>query len=115
MTSQKKNTTKWLVQNNFIPEYFLNIKDRLQQLQNDIAITQPTSNTTMVVSGGTNVMVQKPHIVKKADIVNLFDNKNLKGIIFENGQCHIGASVTVTDFASSNLMQGFFPDLAKYT
>jgi xanthine dehydrogenase small subunit len=110
----EKNTTEWLVQNNFIPEYFLNIKDRLQQLRKDIAITQPATNTTMLVSGGTDLMVQKPHAVKKADIVNLFDNKNLKGIIFENGQCHIGASVTVTDFATSNLIQGFFPDLAKY-
>ena len=59
-------------------------------------------------------MVQKPHAVKKLAIQHLFDDKNLKAITFENGQCYIGASVTVTDFAASALIQSFFPDLAKY-
>jgi hypothetical protein len=31
-----------------------------------------------MVSGGTDLMVQKPHAVKKSALVNLFDNKNLK-------------------------------------
>jgi hypothetical protein len=43
MPSPSENTIEWLVQNNFIPEYFLNIKARLQQLRKDIAIVAQTA------------------------------------------------------------------------
>ncbi|MBK7885294.1 MAG: FAD binding domain-containing protein [Chitinophagaceae bacterium] len=109
-----ENTIEWLVQNNFIPVYFLNIKYRLQQLKNEIAAILPIGNNKMMVGGGTDVMVQKPQAAKKSAIDHLSDNTILKGITVENGQCYIGASVTVTEFAASALVQGFFPDLAKY-
>ena len=44
----------------------------------------------------------------------MFDIHHLQGIKFENGQCHIGAAVTVTAFAESKLIQDFFSDLKKY-
>jgi xanthine dehydrogenase small subunit len=44
----------------------------------------------------------------------LFDTSHLQEIKFENGQCNIGAAVTVTAFAESKLIQQFFPDLHKY-
>jgi xanthine dehydrogenase small subunit len=31
----KANTTEWLIKNNFIPEYFINIRERLLQLRAD--------------------------------------------------------------------------------
>jgi xanthine dehydrogenase small subunit len=113
----EQETIAWLVEQNFIPEYFLQIKDRLTQLRQKINETASTINPVvqkLVLGGGTDLVVQKALTVKKAAVEHLFDTNHLQEIKFENGQCHIGAAVTVTAFAESKLVQQFFPDLQKY-
>ena len=108
-------TTEWLVTNGFIPDYFLNIDQRLKELRKNLIpapITQLNGET--ILGGGTDLLVQKHHAVKRATTVHLYDDKSLKNIRIEAGEVHIGASVTVTAFAESPLMQGLFPDLAKH-
>jgi len=113
----EQETTAWLVEHNFIPGYFLQIKDRLTQLRESINTASKALNPViqkLVLGGGTDLVVQKALTVKKADVEHLFDTSHLQKIKFENGQCHIGAAVTVTAFAESKLIQDFFPDLHKY-
>ncbi|MFP5040191.1 molybdopterin cofactor-binding domain-containing protein [Parasediminibacterium sp. JCM 36343] len=111
-----EKTVEWLVANGFIPDYFLDIKERLTTLKEKLAATASANPSgEMVVGGGTDLIVQRHTAVKKATIVNVFDNATLKNISFENGQCHVGASVTVTSFAESDIIKGFFPDIAKHT
>ena len=110
-------TIAWLVGNKFIPEYFLQIKERLTQLREKINKTASTINPVvqkLVLGGGTDLVVQKALTVKKSAVEHLFDTSHLQEIKFENGKCHIGAAVTVTAFAESKLIQQFFPDLHKY-
>ncbi|HMI77672.1 MAG TPA: FAD binding domain-containing protein, partial [Ferruginibacter sp.] len=108
-------TIAWLVKENFIPGYFLQIKERVQQLKQQAgAPNENGSKEKISIGGGTDLVVQKALAVKKASVDHLFDTKHLQEIKTENGQCHIGAAVTVTAFAESKLVQGFFPDLAKY-
>ncbi len=123
MLSEKVNdkpaqeTTAWLVEHHFIPEYFLQIKDRLTQLRDTINTTSKSLNPViqkLVLGGGTDLVVQKALTVKKAAVEHLFDTSHLQESTFENGQCHIGAAVTVTAFAESKLVQQFYPDLHKY-
>ncbi len=112
-----QETIAWLVEHNFIPEYFLQIKDRLTQLREKINETASTINPVvqkLILGGGTDLVVQKALTVKKSAVAHLFDTSHLQEIKFENGQCHIGAAVTVTAFAESKLIQRFFPDLHKY-
>ncbi len=129
-----KGTIEWLVEQKYIPAYFQEIKERLQQLkdytglkagaiqagaiQGDAiqgdAIQANTPGEKIMFGGGTDLIVQKALTVKKSALQHLFDDARLKEISFENEQCHIGASVTVTQFAESKLIQGFFPDLAKH-
>lgn len=110
-----KETMSWLVKNNFIPGYFLKIKDRLKQLREGIYETDVTAaGQRLVVGGGTDLVVQKALTVKRSTLQHLFDTGDLQGIKFENGQCCIGGAVTITAFAESELIQGFFPDLQKY-
>ena len=107
----------WLVANNFIPGYFSQIKERLQQLKQNLPGTQVATDGVaekIMIGGGTDLIVQRSLAVKKASVQMLFDASFLKGISFENGECSVGASVTVTEFAESKIIQGFFPDLAKY-
>jgi xanthine dehydrogenase small subunit len=113
----EQETIAWLVEHNFIPEYFLQIKDRLAQLRETINTTSKALNPVvqkLILGGGTDLVVQKALTVKKADVEHLFDTNHLQEIKFENGQCQIGAAVTVTAFAESKLIQDFFPDLRKY-
>lgn len=105
---------RWLVQNGYVPEYFIKIKERLQQLKEPEQRTLQPSNDKLILGGGTDLIVQKHLLVKRADINHAFDSDKLKEIRLDNGQCHIGASVTVTAFAESPLIRGFFPDLQKY-
>ena len=108
------NTTEWLVKNNFIPGYFLNIKERLSQLRVDSKNQIPETNGKLILGGGTDLIVQQLSMVKKSTTNHLFDNENLKGINLDGNNCIIGASVTVTEFAESTIIQNIFPYLEKY-
>jgi xanthine dehydrogenase small subunit len=113
----EEETIAWLVEHNFIPEYFLQIKERLTQLRANINETASNINPIvqkLVLGGGTDLIVQKALIVKKSNVEHLFDANHLQQIKFENGHCHLGAAVTVTAFAESGLIQSFFPGLKKY-
>ena len=113
----EQETIAWLVEHNFIPDYFLQIKDRLKQLRKKINIASTTLNPVvqkLILGGGTDLIVQKALTVKKSKVDHLFDAGHLQKIDVENGQCHIGAAVTVTAFAESKLIQGFFSDLQQY-
>lgn len=110
-----KETINWLVNNNFIPVYFLTIKERLEQLKNTtVKKTVKEETTELTIAGGTDLVVQKALTVKKSTTRHLYDAGELRQIHVQDGYCHIGGSVTVTAFAESRLVQGFFPDLAKH-
>ena len=110
----KTNTTEWLIKNNFIPGFFIDIKERLLTLKAEGENHAPKTIGALIIAGGTDLVVQKHKQVKKESINNFFDNGNLKGIALENDKCVIGASVTVTEFAESPVIRNIFPDLEKY-
>ncbi len=113
----QENHLQWLVENGFIPGYFLTLKNRLEELKKAAQYFSTNSNNNsdkIMLAGGTDLIVQKPLSVKKSHTEHVFDTTDLKGIRFENGQCHIGASTTATEFAESELMQGSFPKLNNY-
>ncbi len=110
-------TIAWLVEKKFIPDYFLKIKERLTALREQInkeAGELKVFSQKLVLGGGTDLIVQKALHVKKSALAHVFDSGHLQEIKFENNQCHIGGAVTVTAFAESKLMLGFFPDLKKH-
>ena len=110
----KGDTTGWLVKNNFIPSYFINIKERLLQIKNESGNHSPKTNGSLIIGGGTDLIVQKHSQVKRSATNHFFDNSDLKGITLEKEKCVIGASVTVTEFAESSIIQNIFPDLENY-
>ncbi len=113
----EQETVQWLVDKEFIPDYFLEITSRLKSLREKInkeADTIKPIVQKLVLGGGTDLIVQKALSVKKSDVVHVFDAGHLQEIKLVSGQCHIGAAVTVTAFAESKLIQGFFPELKKY-
>ncbi len=108
----KDNTITWLADNNFIPSYFVNVRDRLDALQsssNDINEVK-----VLVIGGGTDLIVQRALKVKRSSVQPMMEDKALKEISVTNDRCIIGASVTVSEFAESATIQNMFPRLANY-
>jgi xanthine dehydrogenase small subunit len=111
----KKNRLNWLVENNFIPAYFLKIESQLKELQQFKNPLYSSENQGIVMGGGTDLFVQKPEELRKVATTNFYDNPQLKGIERKDGKCFVGASTTVSDMERSALMQSIFPDLKSYT
>jgi xanthine dehydrogenase small subunit len=105
----KKDSIVWLVNNNFLPSYFLEIESQLKQF------TPPISeNKNLIrVGGGTDLYVQKKESMEHASIDFMFDKPALKGIVQTGNKITIGAAATVEDMRSSELMLGIFSQLKK--
>lgn len=115
-TKPQQNTLEWLIENQFIPPYFKQIETRLLDLKTQLNTQNTSTNhpNTQIIGGGTDLNVQKPEKIKHTKLYHLSDNEPLKGIFVKDGNYHLGASVTVSEFAESELMQAAFPNLQKY-
>jgi len=99
----------WLVENKFLPDYFLVIEDNLRRIPK----LKP-QKAGKFTGGGTDLYVQKPEQMAQESFAPLFDAPELNGIEEKNGQCFLGASVTVSDIAESPVLQRIFPDLDQH-
>jgi len=113
-----ENTLTWLVENDFVPGYLKDIPEKLQSLQQKVTSTQSVANLSkdqvQVIGGGTDLMVQKPELIRKSNTKNILDDPLLNGIRIENNICHIGASTTVTDFGNAEIIRKIFPKIDTY-
>lgn len=98
---------QWLIENNYLPNYFNGIEERLKNISSSLK----SNETGLNIGGGTDLNVQKHHTIKKSSLNNLFDNKRLKGISELDNQIILAASVTVTEFAESSIIKNIFPKL----
>ena len=104
----------WLVKNHLIPDYFNTIKDRLLELRRNSVAPKKALRNMLIMGGGTDLLVQQHLAVKRSNLDHLFGAKDLTEIMVQDGRCRIGASATVTDFATSEIIKGYFPHLHKY-
>lgn len=109
------DTMQWLVDHQFIPAYFGGIQAKLAAIKANM-LPQPTANgiPTMMISGGTDLVVQRATTVKKSRLDLLYDSRPLKTIEVKDGICYIGGSVTVTDFVESPCIRKIFPSIDNY-
>jgi len=105
-----KNPLKWLIDNEFIPEYFTDIPKRLFQIKSK---KQSFTNLNYV-AGGTDIYVKNADYFSEEELHLLSVNKELSGISFYKNNCVIGASTTVTDVMNNNAMQVYFPEIQSY-
>ncbi|MBL0358882.1 MAG: FAD binding domain-containing protein [Chitinophagaceae bacterium] len=103
------------VANNFLPAYFINIKERLLQLDPPV-INTPKQNGSLLkfLGGGTDLYVQQHDTMHEEEIDFMFDKSELNGIKQAGNKCYLGAAVTVTDILESPVFQDHFPNLAKH-
>ena len=99
----------------FVPQYFVDIFDRLGELTGRVKPAEPRPiKSVPVVSGGTDLYVQKPDDLADSISAHLFYDENLRGIHDKGDFIEIGASATVTDLLESPIMNAIFPDLFKH-
>lgn len=125
-----EEATAFVARKKILPEYFREIKKRIQSLQvnGHLAPDLPAGRQgsrlpAQFVGGGTDLYVQKHEEMTTADIHFVFDKNELNGISKEarpddpvgrGNKCFIGPSATVSDLKNSPLINEIFPDFQRY-
>ncbi len=108
--SQDVMPIKWLIENNFIPEYFKDIPNKLRELKKG----KSQQEDAVLVSGGTDLYVQQADNLIDDSVHLIFDNTVLKGIKIKKDICTIGSGNTVTDIWNHSELNSCFPKLKQY-
>lgn len=95
-----------LVKHKYLPTYFLNIVDKLNQ----ITTSNKVKGNGKKLGGGTDLYVQQPHTMYAEDIDAVYDNANLKKIEIENEVCTFGAALTMGDLYRSDRFKSALPN-----
>lgn len=109
-TKDKNNSMSWLVANEFVPDYFLNIEERIKAIKTDAY----TSNGIIPIGGGTDLYVQKHDELHEYDLDYLFDKSELNGISFNGNTCILKSSATVTDLMTNERLLETIPNWYKH-
>lgn len=100
---------KWAIKNNYIPDMFLNVSDKLKTLSND-----KNKSGNYIVGGGTDVLIQDDQTVKTSKLFLTRENEKLRKIKCESGKCYIGSACTVTEIRNSEMIEKMFPEIKNY-
>lgn len=104
------NTTEWLVEHGFVPEYFLTIAEKLKQIK----ATKENTPPGIPVGGGTDLFVQKADALYYTDLHLTQNRPELKRIDFSGDRCFVGGAVTASQLMEDQQLLQLFPDLKKY-
>lgn len=105
-----ENPVEWLVQNKFIPDYFLTISERITTLNNP----KPSLTGRLVIGGGTDLYVQRHDDMTDEEIGLVLDRSEMRKIEVRDGQVFLGSATTASDIMYSPVMNGLFPNLWKH-
>jgi xanthine dehydrogenase small subunit len=110
----KENSLDRAIENEIVPAYFADIKERLTELKEKANRAPTTDYRPLFLGGGTDLYVQRPEEMVQAEAGNLFDNSDLRFITETADFVEIGASVVVTDLLESPILRRIFPNLYKH-
>lgn len=95
----------WLVEHHFIPEYFLEVEEKLKEFK-----LEYNTEGQIPIGGGTDLYVQKHDELHDMDMAYLFDRSALNGITFEGNRCTIKSAVTVSDLIVNETLLAAIPN-----
>lgn len=101
---------EWSVKNNFLPEYFLEIKNRLRKIEQNF---EKYSNVK-IIGGGTDLMVQNPEEIAEKDINLFYKRTDLKGIKKNKDSIIIGSATNASEIMESQVIQEYFPNIKHH-
>jgi xanthine dehydrogenase small subunit len=104
---------EWLVNDKFLPDYFLDISGKLKKITPPNAVAVKESG--FIIAGGTDVLLQNPEGAIESSNVNFVYGANeFSQIKFAGGKCHIGSTTTIKDLKESRELGKYFPGLDGY-
>lgn len=120
VSKDNERPMQWLVENEFVPDYFLDIEERIKAIQTPLVIPAQAgihkndSNNQIPIGGGTDLYVQKHDDLHEYDLDYLFDRGSLNGISFEGTTCILKSAVTVTDLMENERLLKTIPNWYKH-
>ena len=113
-----RSKIKLLVDEKILPEYFLDVKEKLSSLihKQEPKVTDDNFNSSnhYSISGGTDLMVQKWEDILKSDVTLISNQKAYSGIKKNNGKIIIGGMTTASEIEDSPVMGKYFPEIKEY-
>lgn len=109
-SKDKNNSMSWLVANEFVPDYFLDIEERIKAIKTEVYNT----NGQIPIGGGTDLYVQKHDDLHAYDLDYLFDRSELNGITFNGNTCTLKSAATVTDLMENERLLETIPNWYKH-
>ncbi len=109
----RKNPVQWLVENRFLPEYFLGIPERMKV----IALSEEPSMEApgYVIAGGTDLLIQDFQGAQDAGQVRLLSRRpEYRQIQIQGGWCELGAACTISQVLESRELNEALPGLGEY-
>jgi len=104
------NRLQALVDEAYIPPYFLHISKKLQHIKPRAF----NNKKGTLVAGGTDLYVRQADTLSENE-VNLVTHKStFTGITFYKDRCIIGAETTVADIYDNSAMNTYFPEIHNY-
>jgi xanthine dehydrogenase small subunit len=100
----------WLVGKGYLPEYFLEIP---QKLQNIDVVEVDNGKHTQLIAGGTDLMVQRPDAIYDQKVKSTLTELP-REITVNNCTCTIGGATKVSDLLASAELTSRFPQLKDY-
>ena len=108
--SKSEIPLEWLIKHDFLPKYFSTIPIQLRQINSENKLKKGTK----IVSGGTDLYVQKADDLIEQDVHLVAENSALKGIQIIGNTCNIGAGTTVTELWNHAQLNAYFPKLKTH-
>ncbi len=116
LPSERKNRIELLISANLLPRYFLDIDKKLEKLSKNILNKNRSEykvNTRHIISGGTDLYVQKWEELLESNYEFVSENEDLRQIRKKGNEISIGAAVTVEELQTSSLIQEYLPFLYR--
>jgi xanthine dehydrogenase small subunit len=111
VSKDQNNSIPWLVANEFVPDYFLDIEERIKTIQTSFVIS---GKAEIPIGGGTDLYVQKHDELQDYDLDYLFDKNELNGISFNGDTCILKPAATVTDLMENQRLLDTIPNWYRH-
>ncbi|QKG80068.1 FAD binding domain-containing protein [Tenuifilum thalassicum] len=105
------NPIGWLVNKGFLPKYFTSIPEKLKQIK---PFEPDEENSTKVIAGGTDLMVQQPDKIYEQKIKSTYNINLPNHITISDCTCTIGGATTVNHLLKNKELLERFPKLDEY-
>lgn len=101
---------EWLIKENFLPEWFIDIPERLKKIKQKSTIEKKG----IIVGGGTDLFVQKARQLINSSIQSVYNSPKLKTIVIDSGKCFLGGAVTPSEIMNNSILKKSIPNLKDY-